>query len=400
MTNDRETVAYVAGLVASKHEAKRSACDPDDDETKEDEKESKTRVSVDPPSAIRKDTKRGAFASAFDRIASGILSNLRSKYELGDEATKWVKDMMYYTVPGGKMNRGMSVIDTLRAMKGAETSLTNAELDDATTLGWCIEFLQAFFLVADDVMDRSQTRRGRPCWYLKPNVKEIAINDSFLLQSFVFDVIKRHFGDDASRTSTLINLFLEVTLQTEVGQLYDLTSQPIDGEPDLDRFTLRRYRQIVKYKTAFYSFYLPVACGMILGNKSNRHDFDVAREICVAMGEYFQIQDDYLDCFGDPAIIGKIGTDIQDNKCSWLVVQALSVANETQRKLLIECYGKDNDDAVRKVKDLYRTLKIEDLFREYERNSTRSVARLMDKTKDIPRAVFENFLKKIYKRSK
>lgn len=48
-------------------------------------------------------------------------------------------------------------------------------------------------------------------------------------------------------------------LQTELGQLLDLTSQPMDGSKvDLARFTLQRYRLIVKYKTAFYTFYLPI----------------------------------------------------------------------------------------------------------------------------------------------
>jgi len=46
------------------------------------------------------------------------------------------------------------------------------------------------------------------------------------------------------------------------------------------------------------------------------------------------MQDDYIDCFGDPEITGKVGTDIEDNKCSWLIVQALARANDEQRAVL------------------------------------------------------------------
>jgi hypothetical protein len=76
-----------------------------------------------------------------------------------------------------------------------------------------------------------------------------------------------------------------------------------------------------------------------------------------------QIQDDFLDCFGDPEVIGKIGTDIQDNKCSWLVVQALGRASAEQRAAIEQNYGKDDEAAVAAVKEVYRQLDLEGLFR-------------------------------------
>lgn len=112
-------------------------------------------------------------------------------------------------------------------------------------------------------MDESITRRGQPCWYRIPKVKQIAINDSFLLESFVFQVLKKYFRKDSCYLE-LVELFKEVIYQTELGQLLDLTSQPMDGPVDLNRFTSERYRNIVVYKTAFYTFYLSAASAMLL----------------------------------------------------------------------------------------------------------------------------------------
>ena len=118
-----------------------------------------------------------------------------------------------------------------------------------------------------------------------------------------------------------------MTYQTEIGQLLDLTSADLDT----DEFKLELHTKIVKYKTAFYSFYLPVALGMVLSGIQDPRLYSTAQDILVDIGVYFQVQDDFLDGFQDPEILGKKGTDIEDRKCSWLVIQALQRCSRTQR---------------------------------------------------------------------
>ena len=181
----------------------------------------------------------------------------------------------------------------------------------SAALGWCIEFLQAFFLVLDDIMDGSITRRGQPCYYRREDIQLIAINDGCMLESFLFKILKKYFGDEIYYYQ-LIDLFLEVTRLTEFGQLLDLTSQPLTSSStvtssitDFSRFTIERYNSIVKFKTSFYSFYLPIASSMILSDIKDQYLYQQAKDILLHMGEYFQIQDDYLDCYGAPEVIGK-----------------------------------------------------------------------------------------------
>ena len=113
-----------------------------------------------------------------------------------------------------------------------------------------------------------------------------------------------------------------------------------------------------------------------------------------------QVQDDVLDCFGDPAVIGKVGTDIQDNKCSWLVVQAMARASPQQQAVLRAHYGKDDEACIAAVKAVYRELDLEAAFREFEEGAHAALVAEIHGQAAVPAAVFTPLLAKIFKRSK
>lgn len=293
----------------------------------------------------------------------------------------------------------MSVVDTTSILLGRE--LSKDEYFHAATLGWMIELLQAFFLVSDDIMDSSKTRRGSPCWYLMPNVGMVAINDAFMLESAIFLLLKKYFRQSKHYVD-LIELFHDVTFQTEMGQQCDLLTAPED-HVDLDNFSMDKYSFIVKYKTAFYSFYLPVALALIYTDHASESNMKQARDILIPMGEYFQIQDDYLDNFANAKTLGKIGTDIQDNKCSWLINQALQRATSQQRTTLEENYGQKDSAKEAKVKAVYDELNLQQVYLDYEEKCVgelRTMISKVDESQGLKKQVFEEFLKKIYKRSK
>jgi farnesyl diphosphate synthase len=346
--------------------------------------------------------KREKFLSVFPELVEDLIQVLKD-YGMTSEAIEWFKKNLEYNTPGGKLNRGISVVDTYAILKGLKSA---TELDDATykkiaLLGWCIELLQAYFLVADDMMDQSITRRGQPCWYKVESVGEIAINDSFMLEGAIYVLLKKYFKQETYYVD-LLELFHDVTFQTELGQLLDLITAPED-HVDLSKFSLEKHSFIVIFKTAYYSFYLPVALAMYAAGCADGKDLKQARDVLIPLGEYFQIQDDFLDCFGKPEDIGKIGTDIQDNKCSWVVNTALKIASPEQRKTLDENYG-IKDSAKEKVcKDLFSELGIDKLYHEYEENiatEMRKKIAQVDETRGFKREVLSLFLDKIYKRSK
>lgn len=305
--------------------------------------------------------------------------------------------MLDYNVPLGKLNRGMAVLDVVRSVRGA-AGVGSGEEFQARVLGWCIEFLQAYFLVADDIMDRSQTRRGQSCWYLREGVGMVAINDGIILESCIYRLLRSHLREHASYLP-LLELFLDTTYRTAHGQLLDTTNTPV-GRVDLARYSQDMYDRIVTYKTSYYTFYLPVAAGLLLCGERRVDALALAERICVQLGRYFQIQDDVLDVYGDPEVIGKVGTDIQDNKCSWLVVQALQRATDDQRAVLEANYGRDDPHAIAAVRALYDDLALQAAFEEYETQSYNDLNAAIDEQTLLPPCVFRALLQKIYKRIK
>ena len=354
------------------------------------------------------------FRAYFDSFKAEVRAELTPRFEMPAEAVAYLERMMQYNVPHGKLNRGLAVVDCARIIHAAKRRAMGAacpalDLRRVAVLGWCVEWMQAAFLVADDVMDNSYTRRGQACWFRVKEVGVVAINDAWLLLSQVNRLLLKYFGPEEAGNagfglraySLLVDLFAEVAYQTELGQMLDLTTQPPEAPLDLSLFTLERYKLIVRYKTAYYTFYLPVALGMITNGVTGSAALAGARKVCEMMGEYFQIQDDYLDCYGDEKLIGKVGTDIQDAKCSWLVVQALDRASDAQKATIEANYGKDDAACIAKIKQVYAELKLEDVFHAYEDRAYAETCAAIDAVCDdgsMPRAVFNMVLSKIYKR--
>lgn len=207
-------------------------------------------------------------------------------------------------------------------------------------------------------MDNSTTRRGQKCWYRVENVGMTAINDAIMIENALYTILKQHFSHLDCYVA-LMELFHEISSITICGQSMDL----LNANKKVSEFNMENYKAIVENKTAYYSFYLPFALAMHLAgyglsciicllfardlhlflslpcSYKDAEAFRQSKTILLEMGHFFQVQDDFLDCFGNPEVTGKIGTDIEDNKCSWLAVVAMQRANAEQKQIMIDCYG-------------------------------------------------------------
>lgn len=148
--------------------------------------------------------------------------------------------------------------------------------------------LQAHFIIIDDIMDKSETRRGLPCWYKRDGVGLNAINDSLLIENGAYTLLKKYFSGMPLYVPAL-EIMRDTAMKTCLGQSLD-TMCLTNGKPNLEMFTMKRYNTIVKYKTSYYTINLPVALGMYLANKFDPEMHRQAKTILFELGEFFQIQ--------------------------------------------------------------------------------------------------------------
>ncbi|XP_076623432.1 farnesyl pyrophosphate synthase-like [Colletes latitarsis] len=313
------------------------------------------------------------------------------------DVTKWTAKVLQYNVPTGKKNRALAVIHAYKLL-ASQHQLTDENLRLARILAWCTELLQAFFLVNDDIQDQSKTRRNQPCWYLHGEIGLTAVNDGMLLSACLYQLLRLHFKSKDYYVN-LLELYQETTLKTAYGQCLDILSTNFGKKPNLDLFTMDRYNSIVKYKTAYYTFILPVTSAMYHAGIKDPEMYRQAETILYEMGHFFQVQDDYLDCYGDPGTTGKHGTDIETGKCSWLVVVALQRATQKQKNILKECYGVPDVEKVNRVKQLFDELGLQNTYPIYEEETYNLLhTHIQQISRGLPHELFLKLLEKIYHR--
>ncbi|PWY75273.1 farnesyl pyrophosphate synthetase [Aspergillus sclerotioniger CBS 115572] len=347
------------------------------------------------------------FESIFPTVLEDALSYAKSIHT-PPEALSWLRKNITHNTTSGKHLRGLLIPNTYA--RTLSRPLTSPEYTLAAKLGWLVEFLQASFLVPDDIEDHDTFRRGKPSWHAIPGVGLKAINDAALLQSIVYSLLKRYLKGKSGWYVDVVELFQEVVFRTELGQMVDLvsvtsrSSRGRDGKGGVHGLTKGKCETIARMKTAYYSVYAPVAVGLYLGGVATGENLERMRGIAVRLGMYYQVQDDYLDSFGERGRLGKeVGRDIKDGKCSWLIVEALKMVDAGQRAVLEEWYGQGEGEGVERVQGVFREVGMERAFREFEEGVIGEVRRDVegiDESSGLRKGIFVDIIDIMYRRDK
>ncbi len=253
-----------------------------------------------------------------------------------------------------------------------------------------IEMFHNFTLLHDDIMDKADVRHGRPTVHKKWNESTgILSGDAMLTTATMLLSIK---ADD--KLDEALHLFNGTAMNIYEGQQLDM-----DFESRMD-VTVEEYLEMIRLKT---SVLLGCACSM--GALMADTDFDTQLQFFnfgVNLGLAFQLQDDYLDSFGDQATFGKaIGGDILNDKKTWLLISALR-EDSGHRLADIIANPPAPEDKIKAVKEIYRSLGLVDGIRELIRAYTDTAISCLDTLPITPeaRAFFMRFALETASRTK
>lgn len=227
------------------------------------------------------------------------------------------------------------------------TEVFDTDYSKALPAALAVEMFHNFSLVHDDIMDAAPLRRGHQTVHEKWDVNTgILSGDAMLILAY------QNFEKYEPKTfRKLAKLFSKTALEVCEGQQWD-----VDFETRND-VTIPEYLKMIEYKTAVL-----VAAAMKMGAiiaKTSKSNAKLIYEFGLNLGLAFQLQDDYLDAFGDPATFGKqVGGDIIENKKTYLYLKALEFSNAEQKNSILKLFSvslEDNTEKIAQVKDIFES---------------------------------------------
>ncbi|MDR2917771.1 MAG: polyprenyl synthetase family protein [Tannerella sp.] len=228
-------------------------------------------------------------------------------------------------------------------------------VDDAITPAIAMEVFHNFTLLHDDLMDAADMRRNQPTVHKKWNRNAAILSgDAMVIASYQFigKTLSPYLKD-------VLDVFSQTALEICQGQQYDMEFEQRSNVSESE------YLEMIRLKTAVL-----LACclktGAILGDAPEK-DADLLYQFGIHIGLLFQLRDDLLDVYGDPATFGKnIGGDILCNKKTFLLIHAMNRASEKQKEIIAyyQTTDKSNftpEEKIKTITSIYTDLGIKEL---------------------------------------
>jgi len=238
---------------------------------------------------------------------------------------------------------------------------------DAYPLAAAIELFHNFTLIHDDIMDKAPLRRGKPTVHSKYGEPTALLGGDVMLV-VAYDYLNRI---DNRYLKKIVHLFNQTAKEVCEGQQLDMDFEKIPA------VNLPEYIHMISLKTSVL-LAASLRMGAIMGGAGEGNQVQLY-EFGKKLGIAFQVQDDYLDAFGDPEKFGKqIGGDIIANKKTFLLIHALESANASQKIELERLLKSDESSKVEKVLNLFRECGIDAWARELKEKYIAEAARHME----------------------